>query len=64
VVQITSAGDQLRYLGRAYNHRQMRSLLRVGQVLLHVPAFQHFDVQETQREDIDDYRVDRELSLL
>ena len=51
--QVPCAVNQTGYFFLAENHRQTLGALRVRQILLHVAALQHPDVEEPERGDMD-----------
>jgi hypothetical protein len=63
VVQIAGRANQLRNFSRTEDHGKPLPLLRIGQILFHVAALQHFDVKESERANVLNYRVHRQLPV-
>ena len=55
--------NQLSHFLRTQNHGKSLALLRVGQVLFHVPPFKHLDIQETECADVHNHGIDGKLPV-
>jgi hypothetical protein len=61
VIEIPRRANQLSDLIRTEDHRQPQALLWIRQILLHVAPLQHFDIEEAERANVQDDRVDGQL---
>jgi hypothetical protein len=64
VIQILRAGDQALHLLGAEHDREASPALRIRQVLLHVAALQHAQIEEAERGDFRDDTPHGQLPLL
>ena len=64
MIEILRAGDQTLDLVGAEDDRQAEPLLRIRQVLAHVPPLQDVAAEEPERADLGDDRPDGQPPLL
>jgi hypothetical protein len=61
VIEVLRAGDQALHFLRAEDDREASPVLRIRQVLLHVPPLQHAQEEEPERGDLGDDGPDCKL---